>query len=152
METSTIVWIIVAVVVLLAGIAVAVRMTGRQKLNRQRAKAEEIREQAAAQEGTVRRHEAEAAEQDALARQAQAEADQKAAEAERLRIEAEERATRAADSRAEHQDRLRSADEVDPDVDREVPKHGAPDDLRGNRPDDDYGRSASNVEQPPRSV
>lgn len=116
MDTSTIVWIVVGVLVLLALVAVAVKLGGRKKLDRQRAKAGEIRHQADSEESTVRRHEAEAAEQDALARQARAEADLKAAEAEKLQIQAEERAEQASGKRTEHQDRLRVADEVDPDV------------------------------------
>ncbi|MDQ4038082.1 MAG: hypothetical protein M3313_06980 [Actinomycetota bacterium] len=116
METSTIIWIVVAVLVVLALIAVAYKMSGRRKLDRQRTKADQIRQEAASEETTVRRHEADAAEQDALARQARAEADRKAAEAERLQLEAEERAEQASAKRSEHVDRLRSADEVDPDV------------------------------------
>lgn len=116
MDTSTIVWIIVAVLVVLALIAVAVMLSGRRKLDRQRAKAGDIRQQAASEETTVRRHEAEAAEHDAVARQARAEADRKAAEAEKLQLAAEERADQASTKRSEHSDRLRSADEVDPDI------------------------------------
>jgi len=116
METSTIIWIVVAVLVVLAVIAVAVRMSGSRKQDRQRSKAGDIRQQAASEESTVRQHEAEAAEQDALARQARAEADRKAAEAEKLQLGAEERGEQATAKRTEHSDRLRSADEVDPDV------------------------------------
>lgn len=116
MDTSTIVWIVVAVLVVLAVIAVVVRLSGRRKLDRQRAKAGDIRQQAASEETTVRRHEAEAVEQDALARQARAEADRKAAEAEQLQLAAQERAEQASAKRTEHADLLRSADEVDPDM------------------------------------
>lgn len=123
MDTSTIIWIVVAVLVVLALIAVAVRLSGRRKLDRQRTKADEIRQEAASEEATVRRHEAEAAEQDALARQARAESDRKAAEAEKLQLAAEERGEQASAKRTEHADRLRSADEVDPDV----PDHGVGD-------------------------
>ncbi len=145
MDTSTIVWIVVGVLVVLALVAVAVKLSGRQKVDRQRAKAGEIRQQADSEESTVRRHEAEAAEQDALARQARAEADRKAAEAEKLQIQAEERAEQASGKRTEHQDRLRVADEVDPDVPNDHAGESRTDDTDDRR---DVGRGTDPAGRP----
>ena len=116
MDTSTVIWIVVGVVIVLALIFVAVKMSGKQKDDRQRAKADDIRQGAVDNERDVQRHQADAAEQEALARQARAEADRKAAAAERLELDAQERAEQAAGKQDEQRDRLRAADEIDPDV------------------------------------
>lgn len=116
MDTSTIIGIVVGVLVVLALVAVAVKMSGKQKEDRRRAKADDIRQGAAENERDVQRHQAEAAEQEAQARQARADADQKAAAAEKLELDAQDRAEQAAGKQNEQRDRLRAADELDPDV------------------------------------
>lgn len=133
MSTSTIVWIVVGVLVVLALVLLAIMMSGKRKLERQRAKAGDIRQDAAENERDLQRHQAEAAEQEALARQARAEADHKAAAAQKLELDAQERAETAAGKEAEQRDRLREADRVDPDVpDPDSSKHADHDNADGD--------------------
>ena len=129
MDNSTLIWIIVAAVVVIALVAfVVMRSRGGDA---QRHKAEQIRREAAEHEREVRLREAEAAKTDAQARKAAAEADEEAAHAARLSAEADEKAARARELaedartrteeahgvRSEHDERLREADRLDPDVD-----------------------------------
>jgi hypothetical protein len=120
MDTSTVVWIIVAIAVI-ALIAVIAKMASNKKAERNREHAGELREQAAEKATEVQRREALAKETEAKAAAARAEADRKAAEADRLQADAQHRASTAAEHRQEHQEHLRKADELDPDV-----KHAAP--------------------------
>jgi len=117
--SRTVIVIVIAVVVVLIVLAVvtaAVKKGGERKRDRARSEAADMRGDAAAEERTVRTHEAEAAEQEALARQARAESDRKAAAADRLQMQADERGEHASAKRDEHRDRLRAADDLDPDV------------------------------------
>ena len=116
MESSTWLWIVIALV-LLAVVVAAVMMGRRKKAEHDRTRAHELREQAAAQATGVQQHEARAKETAAQAEQARAEAQRKAAEAERLEAEARDREATAAEVREKHEDHLRRADELDPDVD-----------------------------------
>lgn len=128
MESSSWLWILLAVVALV--VLVAVIMAGRKKkLERDRERAHELREEAATKATDLQKREAHAREVEADAARARAEADRKAAEAERLEAEARERAGAASAARAEHDSRLREADKLDPDVDHksaqsEVGDHG----------------------------
>lgn len=128
MESSTWLWILLAVVALV--VLVAVIMAGRKKkLERDRQRAHELREEAATKATDLQKREAQAREVEADAARARAEADRKAAEAERLEAEARERAGAASAARAEHDAHLREADKLDPDVDHksaqaEVGEHG----------------------------
>lgn len=68
MDSSTVIWIVVAVVVVLVlvGAAMALsRKASARKAERNRARAEELREQAAATHEGIRRHQAEADEVEA---------------------------------------------------------------------------------------
>ncbi len=121
MDTSTVVWIIVAVIAVLILAAVVGAMLTKQKKERDRGHAGELREQASTQAAGVQQREAEARETDARARQAQAEADRKAAEAERLQADSVDRQSAAASNRDEHDATVRQADKLDPNVDH---KHG----------------------------
>lgn len=116
MSLSPIVWIIIAVVILLALVLLAVKMGSNKKADRDRGKAGDIRQSAASDERSIQEHKAEAAEQEAGAREAQAEADRKAATADKLKLQAQEFSERAAGKETEQRDRLRAADEIDPDV------------------------------------
>jgi uncharacterized protein HemX len=120
MDTSTVVWIVAAIVVV-ALIAFVAKMATDKKRERDRTHAAELREQAAGEATDVQRREALAKETEAKAAATRAEADRKAAEAERLQAEAQDRLGSAAEHRHEHQEHLRRADELDPDV-----KHAAP--------------------------
>lgn len=116
MDTSTIVWIVVAAVVVLALLAVIAMMMKKKRDERNRVRANELREQAAAQSTGVQQREAEARQTEAEARRAQAEADQKAAEAERLAAQASDKQSTAATYRQERDENLRQADDLDPDA------------------------------------
>jgi hypothetical protein len=83
---------------------------------RNRVRAAELREQAAAQASGLQQHEARAKETEAKAAAARAEAERKAAEAERLEAEAKDRASTAEEARRRHEESLRQADELDPDA------------------------------------
>jgi uncharacterized protein HemX len=116
METTTTVWIVVAVIAVLILVAILGVMMSRKKQEQNRTRAGELREQAAAQTTGVQQREAGARETEAQARQAQAEADQKAAQAERLEAHASDKHSTAATYREDRDDNLRRADEVDPDT------------------------------------
>jgi flagellar biosynthesis/type III secretory pathway M-ring protein FliF/YscJ len=136
METSTVVWIVVAVIVLIALIAVIAKMASKKKHERDRAHASQLRETAATEAGDLQRKEALAKESDAKAAGARAEAERKAAEAERLEAEARDRMGTAAEQRHEHQEHLRKADELDPDVKHPAPTTDGPHDDRATASDD----------------
>ncbi len=116
MDTSTIVWIVVAAVVVLALLAVIAMAMKKKRDEHNRGRANELREQAAAQSTGVQQREAEARQTEAEARRTQAEADQKAAEAERLAAQASDKQSTAATYRQERDDNLRQADDLDPDA------------------------------------
>jgi hypothetical protein len=110
------IWVIVAVVVILV-IAALLSVGRKGKRSRDRSRAGEMREEAAARAPELRQHEAHARETEAEAAAARAEADRRQAEAQRLEAQAEERHRHAGELREEHESHLRRADEVDPDVD-----------------------------------
>ena len=111
-------WLIVAAVVLLvliAGAFLGRRITAtRQDRNRERAA--ELRAQADATHGAIKREQAEADAADARAREIRAEADRKQAEAKSLEAEVVDKRS-ALNEHVEHRDALRTeADRIDPDV------------------------------------
>jgi hypothetical protein len=116
MDTSTIVWIIVAVVVVAAIIAFVVSRSGARRVEAQRAQAAEIREKAIDHDRRLRENEASATEADAKAQMARAEAQKRELEAERLAAEADSRSEQADAVRRERDEHLRLADLRDPDV------------------------------------
>ncbi len=128
MEGMTWIWLILAVVVIVAG---AVVLTGRQRKTKQADRAESLRSEASEQADLVRQREAKAAEVDAKARVAQAEADAKAAEAEGLALTAERQKAEAATHRAEVDDQFRKADEIDPHYDNTHAEEGIATDTSG---------------------
>jgi hypothetical protein len=113
---SWLIWVIVAIIVI-AVIAAVVAASTKRKKEQNRARAGELREQAAAQATGLQQREAHARETEARAAEARAEADRKQAEAERLEAEARDRHETAAGYRDQHAENLRRADELDPDVD-----------------------------------
>jgi hypothetical protein len=113
---SWLIWVIVAIIVI-AVIAAVVAAATKRKQAKNRTRAGELREQAAAQATGLQQREAHARETEARAAEARAEADRKQAEAERLEAEARDRHETAAGYRGQHVENLRRADELDPDVD-----------------------------------
>jgi membrane protein involved in colicin uptake len=120
MSAGTIVWVIIVIIVVLVILgliaALVTRSARRRREHVHRERAGELREQAAAQESDIRRHQAAADETEAEARQARAEAERKEAEARRLEEEAQARRDAADEHLGRHQETLREADAMDPDV------------------------------------
>ena len=133
--SSTIVWIVVAVIVVLAIIAFVVSRSRGRRVEAERNKAAEIRDEAAEHDRRLRAEEAESAETRARAQMAEAEAQKRQLEAERLASEAEDRSQGAEAVRQERDERLRMADKHDPDV--RTDKEGYRIDDDGNRIDED---------------
>jgi biopolymer transport protein ExbB/TolQ len=120
MDSSTVIWIIVAIVVVVLVVALVMRATRARRLENHRAEAQELRETAAAHDRAMRERMAGAEQAEARARAARAEADKLEAQAERHR----EGATAV---RNERDEQLRRADARDPDVET------AEDDYRTER-------------------
>ena len=131
MDTSTIIWIVVAVIVVAAVVAVVMSRSGARRAESERAKAAQLREQATQHDRELRERETTAAETRAKAEMARVEAQKRELEAERLAAEADNRSQSAADLRSERDDQLRRADLRDPDV--RTDKEGYRVDEHGNR-------------------
>lgn len=119
MDSSTVIWVLVAIVVALVVIAGAValfRWGSERKVDRNRSRAGELREQAAATQEGIRRHQAEADEAAAKAREVRAEADRKRAEAQQLEADAKQKRSTLHEHVERRNETLREADELDPDV------------------------------------
>lgn len=117
MSKETVLWIVVALVVIAVIVAAAaIRSRKGHRVQVRREEASELRERAERDRLETQRREADAAKVDAQARLAQAEADSRAAEAASLQVQAQERVSHAEESRSELEQKLRRADEVDPDV------------------------------------
>jgi FtsZ-interacting cell division protein ZipA len=129
MDSSTILWIVIAIIVVLAVVLFLWRSRGQEASHR--AKAAEIRQTAAEHDLRLREQEAEATRTRAQAQAAETDAQQRQVEAERLAAEAEDRAKGAEAVRSERDEQLRLADLRDPDVRT---------DDDGNRLDDDGNR------------
>jgi len=114
MDSSTVIWIVVAILVVLAVALFLWRSRGQEAA--QRAKADEIRQTAAEHDRRLREEEAEATRTRAQAQLAEADAQQRQLEAERLAAEADDRAQGAQAVRTERDEQLRLADLHDPDV------------------------------------
>lgn len=102
-------WIVLAVIVIAVVALLALVM--KQRTNQvHRARAAELRNEAAGQAGGLQ-------ESELRARDAQAEAERKRVEAERAEREAAEAQQAQAQEQATYEDRVREADRLDPDVD-----------------------------------
>lgn len=130
-SSAQIVWtvvIVVAALVLLGLLAVSMRRRSRAD---DKARAEELREQAG------RRAAADLPAAEARARQAEARAEQARLAAERAEERAEAAELELAQQRALHEDRVRAADRLDPDVDHRAedyaPQTGATEPSRPGR-------------------
>jgi type VI protein secretion system component VasK len=119
MDSSTVIWIIIGVIVALVVIAAVValgRRASARKAEHNRQRAGELREQAAATEEGIRRHQAEVAATEARARELRAEADRKQAEAKRVEAEVRDRRSTLTAHVQRRDEALAEADELDPDV------------------------------------
>ena len=105
------------VLVVLAVAVVLVRQASARTTERNRARAGELREQAAATQAGIRRHQAEADEVQARAREARAEADRKRAVAQQLEADAKHKRETVHEHVQRRDEVLREADELDPDTD-----------------------------------
>lgn len=113
MDSDTLIWIIVAVVVGLLVIGLLGWLLKKQKdrsVEQHRSEAQELRHDAHARTGAI--HEA-----DVRARETEAEADRARLEAERAERRASEAGQARAQEQAAYEDRIREADRLDPDVD-----------------------------------
>jgi uncharacterized protein HemX len=110
MDTGQLVWIIVAIVILLALLAVVLYFGRKRTLDAQRNQAAELRQKAEEERLGARESEAKAVRAEADAKQAEV-------DAERLRREARERAEEAETGRSRSDDQVREANSLDPDTD-----------------------------------
>jgi FtsZ-interacting cell division protein ZipA len=108
-DSGQLIWIIIGVIVVLAIIAVVVVLGRRRKVDANRNRAVEMREQAKADELGAKEREAKALRAEADAKQAEV-------ESERLRAEARGTQQEAESVRADVEEKRRKADELDPDV------------------------------------
>ena len=116
MDTTSVVWLVAALLVVLV-VAVLVRSrTGSRHTDRKRTTAGQLRDEAAARDRRMRQEEAHAAKVQAQAQLAEAEAARQRLEAERLTELAQERLSSARSLRQERDETLREADRHDPDA------------------------------------
>jgi hypothetical protein len=152
MNSGQLIWIIIVIVVALVLVGLVVFFGRKRKLNADRGRAVEMRQQAETDELGAREGEAKAA-------RAEADAQQAEVDAERLRREARDRQEDARTVREGSQERVREADQLDPDVDaggrrdaqtgegRPGPDGGAGQPAQGTGPGSDIsgdGRSSRN--------
>ena len=117
MTTSTIVWIVVAVIAAALLVAAIAWVARRKRTEHQRVQAGDIRKKADEQSHKVGQREALADETAAKARAAQAEAEAMAARAVGLEHQAQAHRTDAGTSRSELNRQFERADKIDPDSD-----------------------------------
>jgi uncharacterized coiled-coil DUF342 family protein len=123
-----VIWVTIAVVVVLPVIAGAVALSKRVSARKEeghRERAAELREQAAATQQGIRKHQAEADAAEARAREMKAEADRKQAEAKRLEADVQDKRSTLNEHVQRRDEVLAEADEVDPDVDVDSDGQGA---------------------------
>lgn len=130
MDTETIIWIVVAVVVALVVLALLGWAFGKKRKLDHRERASELRSDVQARSGGI-------VESDRDARAAQADAERARLEAERADARAREARVARDQERAELEDRVREADRVDPDVDHKA------DDYRPDVPGDETGHGTT---------
>lgn len=146
MSGSDILWLIIAIVVVLALVAFLVTKGRKRREDSQREQAAELRSTAAQHDRETREKEAAALEAQAKADKARAEAQERQARAQKLEAEAERRGEGAASARETRDEHLRRADERDPDVQldddgrRVDTRH---DDQRVDTRDDDQRRDTT---------
>lgn len=110
MDTDTVVWIVVAVVVVLAILGLLAVLMNRRKTAHRRAQATELRHEAASRASVIE-------EADLQAREAKVEADRARYEAEQAQEKAQEAERARTQEEAHREDQVREADRLDPAVD-----------------------------------
>src|SRR3954447_25095444 len=110
MDTSAIIWIVVAVLVVLAVAAIAAALMRRKRTEQQREEAERLRYEARSRVDAV-------ADSRVEAQEAQARAERAALEAERARADATRAQEGVQVEQARVEDQVRTADRIDPSVD-----------------------------------
>lgn len=134
MDSNSVIWIVIAVLVGLLLIGVVLWAGRRQRDARRRAHAEELREQLRREDAELRHRESIAAETEAHARAIQAEADAKAAQAARLQNAAEGHRSAVESSREELEQRRRQAEKLAPVSGSGRPPEGRRDAHSSDRP------------------
>jgi Tfp pilus assembly protein PilX len=145
----TVLWIAVAVVVVLILVAVimaAMRKSRERRLESDRQRAYEHKQQALHSAAEAEKQQATADEVGARSRKAQAESDEKAAEARRLSAGADERRAAAEQARQKMGQHARRVDALDPDYD---PKAAEQTEKNGAHPADPTPRGAHRAPQAP---
>jgi hypothetical protein len=116
METETVIWIVVAVVVALLVLGLLAALMSKRKTEHRKTEAAELR-----QDALARTPELDQA--DVKARAAQVEADQARLNAQRAEEQAAEAEQARAAAQATYEDRIREADRLDPTVDTDSPEY-----------------------------
>lgn len=114
MDTGTIIWIVVAVVVIAIVAGVVMTAQRKRRLEQDRHRATELREEAKA-------HTGQAEHSDLAAREAEAEAELARAQAEQAEAQATEARRDNLHDEARVEDHVREADHIDPDTDPSTP-------------------------------
>jgi len=147
MNSSTIVWIVVAIIVVLAVAALVAALSRRKATEQRRVQAQQLRQEAVTNVDSINQTHVEAKEAEARAERARL-------EAERAEAQAAE-AQRAVDmEHATYEDRLREADRLDPDVDHHTEDRAVADPLQGGtgRPAPGTSATPGSTAVPPTST
>lgn len=116
METETVIWIVVAVVVALLVLGLLANLMSKRKTEHRRTEAAELRQDAQARTPDLDQA-------DVRARAAQVEADQARLNAQQAEAQALEAEQARAAEQATYEDRIREADRLDPTVDTDTPEY-----------------------------
>ena len=140
MDSSTIVWIVVAVIIVLAIAALIAAAMRKKRAEKQRTRAQQLRQEAVSNVDAIDHS-------SVAAKEAEARAERARLEAERAERQAQE-AQRAVDmERATYEDRIREADRLDPDVD-----HRTTDPYRHTEQTEQAGTEQTGATEPPRTT
>lgn len=110
METETLIWIIVAVVVAVLILGLLAWLLSKRQTAQRRTRAGELRDEAASRASALE-------ESDVAAREAEVEADRARYEAEQAQVRAHEARKARTQEEAHQEDKVREADRLDPDTD-----------------------------------
>jgi FtsZ-interacting cell division protein ZipA len=127
METETLIWIIVAIVVALLVLGLAAALWSRKQKERRSAQAAQLRREAQARGPDLD-------EADVRARAARVEADRARVEAQQADAKAREAEQARSMEEAEYEDRIREADRLDPSVDHTSDAYQPPPEKQASTP------------------
>lgn len=150
MDTTTLIWVIVAIVVILVivGILLAIGTNRRRRMAEERKDQERV--QAAKLRDEGKGAALDARERKVAADRQAADAEQAAVEAERLKLEAERQRSQAASDATASQEKLNEADTLDPDVN--VTPSGRQARQAHGRPVQEPAAGEQSPEQPPEAA